>query len=212
MPVPRLPLLLVGALFLVSPLAAQGRDNPYLRPVDDDGAPHARRRGGAYVSAGLGAGGEAIADLGAPAPYTPSRIRPTLNFAIGGTVSQQLRLGFEGFAWFNLPDGGTLETVSAAMIGGRFYPAASSGFYLHAAGGIGRYGQDAIDDLCGCTEPITSDYGLAWSIGAGYETPLTRGIWLGPTVDLFRTNIAGPSGYRERVLNVGISVTFDGHD
>jgi hypothetical protein len=178
--------------------------------VDDE--PGSTRRGGVYASGGVGFGGEAIADLGTPGPYTQSRIRPTLNFAVGGTVNQQLRLGFEGFAWFNLSDGGTIETVSAAMVGGRLYPAGSSGLYLHAAGGLGRYGQDAIDDICGCTEPITSDYGLAWTIGAGYETPIARGIWLGPTVDLVRMNITGPSGYRERVLNVGITLTFDGHD
>ncbi len=204
---PRIPALVVGALCTVSPLAAQGHDNPYLRPVNDD--PGAPRRGPYFASVGLGFGGEGIADLGAPTPYTPSRIRPTLNLAIGGSVGQHLRVGLEGFAWFNISNGGTLETVTTVMLGGRFYPARSSGLFLHAAGGFGRYGQDEIDNSCGCSVPITSDYGLAWSIGAGYEAWVGRGLWLGPSVEMVRMNITGPTGYRERVLNVGLTLTFD---
>lgn len=202
--------LLLSAVCFAGPLLAQEHDNPYLRPVSDH--PEGTRRGPYYASFGLGLGGEGIADLGAPAPYTSSRIRPTVNIGVGATVGQQLRLGLEGFAWFNITGDGALETVTAAMVGARVYPLGASGLYLRAAGGFGRYGQDVIDEYCNCTAPITSDYGLAWAIGGGFEAPVARGVWLGPSIEMVRMDITGPSGYRERVINVGLSLTFDGHD
>ncbi|MEO8140023.1 MAG: hypothetical protein ABI742_10270 [Gemmatimonadota bacterium] len=210
MRIPSLPALVVGTACLVAPLAAQEHENPYLRQVDDAGE---ARRGPYYASAGVGLGGEAIADLGAPAgPYTASRIRPTLNLALGANVGQQLRVGLEGFAWFNVTRDGALETVTAAMVGARVYPLRASGLYLRAAGGFGRYGQESMDDYCGCSATITSDFGLAWTVGGGFEAPVARGLWLGPSIEMVRMNFTGPSGYRERVINFGLTLTFDGHD
>ncbi len=210
MRIPRLAALLAGAFCLAGPLVAQEHENPYLRPVDDD--PAGARRGPYYASFGLGLGGEGIAGLGAPGPYSSSRIRPTVNLALGATLGQQLRVGFEGFAWFNVTGDGALETVTAAMLGARVYPLRASGLYLRGAGGFGRYGQDLTDSYCGCSSTITSDYGLAWSVGGGFEAPVARGIWLGPSIEMVRMDITGPSGYRERVINVGLTLTFDGHD
>jgi hypothetical protein len=65
-------------------------------------------------------------------------------------------------------------------------------------------------DDCGCDGAIVSDYGFAWLVGAGFEAPVRRGLWIGPTVEMLRMNVTGPGGYRERVINVGISITFDG--
>ncbi len=236
----RTPLSLAALLLLLpqaGALAAQSRtDNPYLREVPDSAdtdtveaeipdraeAPPRRamihreessfpRRGGYYASFGVGVGGEAIADLGAPAPYTPSRIRPTLSIGVGAGLGQSVRLGLEGFAWFNLTGDGALETVTTAMIAARVYPIATSGLYLRAGGGFGRYGVDLQDYYCDCSYPITQDYGLAWSVGGGYELPVGRGLWLGPSVELVRMDVSGPAGYRERVLNFGLTLTFDGH-
>ena len=172
MRIPRLAALLVGAFCFAGPLVAQDHDNPYLRPVSDD--PAGTRRGPYYASLGVGLGGEGIASLGAPGPYTSSRIRPTVNLALGATIGQQLRLGFEGFAWFNVTGDGALETVTAAMLGARVYPLSASGLYLRAAGGFGRYGQDVLDDYCNCTTPIASDFGFAWSVG-GIAGPFLAG-------------------------------------
>jgi hypothetical protein len=180
--------------------------NPYLREVRES---RSHRRGPMYASFGLGLGSEAIADLGAPAPYSPSRVRPTLSIGLGANVGQALRVGFDGFAWFNLTNDGAVETVTAAMLGGRFYPIPSSGLYLRAAGGFGRYGIDVTDD-CGCSTALVSDYGLAYALGAGFEVPVGRGLWLGPSLEMVRIDITGPGGYRERVLNFGITLTYDG--
>lgn len=197
-----------------------GGGNPYLREVGREGASEhsgnhsggrasSYRRGPIWVSGSLGAGGEAIAAPGAPGPYNRSRIAPTFSFAIGGTVGQQLRLGFEGFVWFNPMGDNTLETVTAGMVTGRVYPIRTSGLFIKSGFGLGRYGQDVMDD-CGCDGAIVSDYGFAWLVGAGFEAPVGRGLWVGPTVEMLRMNVTGPDGYRERVINVGISITFDG--
>jgi hypothetical protein len=188
----------------------RGEGNPYLREVGRD-HDHARsRRGPVWVGGSFGLGGEAIAAPGSLTPWDRSRLAPTLSIGIGGTVGQSLRLGLEGFVWFN-PNGDVLETVSAGMLTGRVYPIRTSGLFLKSGLGIGRYGQDAIDD-CGCNTTLVSDYGLAWLLGAGFEAPVGRGLWLGPTVEMLRMNVTGPDGYRERVINFGISITYDGKD
>jgi hypothetical protein len=185
--------------------------NPYLREVREP-RDNPYRRGSYYAGFGLGFGSEAIAGLGAPAPYSNSRVRPTLNLSVGAGVGQALRVGLDGFVWFNVTPDGALETVSTLMVAGRVYPASTSGLYFRAAGGFGRYGQDALDDYCGCSAPITEQYGLAYALGAGFEVPVSRGLWIGPSVEMIRMNINGPDGYRERVLNLGLTLTYDGHN
>jgi len=182
--------------------------NPYLREVREEGRT-SYRRGPIWISGSLGAGGEAIAAPGVPGPYSRSRIAPTVSFGIGGTVGQQLRLGFDGFVWFNPMGGGTVETVTAGLVTGRVYPLRTSGLFFKTGAGFGRYGQDVIDD-CGCDAALVSDYGFAWMVGGGFEAPVSRGLWLGPTIEMLRMNVSGPDGYRERVINFGISITFDG--
>ncbi len=181
--------------------------NPYLREVREERAPY--RRGPIWISGSLGAGGEAIAAPSMAGPYSHSRIAPTVSFGIGGTVGQQLRLGFDGFVWVNPMGGGTVETVTAGLVTGRVYPFRTSGLYLKTGAGFGRYGQDVIDD-CGCDAALVSDYGFAWLVGGGFEAPVSRGLWVGPTIEMLRMNVRGPDGYRERVINFGISITFDG--
>jgi len=192
------------------PIRDRRGGNPYLREVREP-RQSAFRRGRFWASAGLGAGGEAVATLGAPGPYTAARVRPTLSAGFGTTIGQQLRLGLDGFAWFNVTNAGALETITAGLIGARVYPFPSSGLYLRTGAGFGRYGQDLTDD-CGCSEPLVQDWGFAWMLGGGYEIPVSRGLWIGPSVEMLRMNVTGPDGYRERVLNIGVTLTFDGND
>ena len=184
--------------------------NPYLREVSEPR--RSLRRGPVYAGFGLGFGSEAIATLGVPAPYSSGRTRPTLEFSLGATVNQSLRLGLDGFAWFNFPGDGSLESVSALLLGARFYPFAENGLYLRAAGGVGRYGRDNLGDNCGCSGPIVEQVGFAYALGGGFEVPVGRGVSFGPSVEVVRMNIDGPDGYRERVINFGFTVTFDGKD
>jgi hypothetical protein len=158
----------------------------------------------------VGFGSEAIATLGAPGPYTSSRTRPTLGVGLGANINSMLRLGLDGFVWFNVTGDGALETVSALMLGARVYPIPGDGLYFRAAGGIGRYGQDLLDEGCDCSSAVVENYGLAYALGAGFEVPVGRRLSLGPMVEMVRFDVGGPDGYRERVLNFGLSLTFDG--
>ncbi len=195
----------------VEPRQPRHRDgsNPYLREVREES--HGRRRGNFWAAGSLGVGGEAIAAPGSMTPWGQSRTAPTLSFGIGGTLSNSFRLGVEGFAWFK-PGDQTLESVTTLMVTGRLYPLARSGLFLKSGIGFGRYGVDEFDN-CGCgNTTLVSDYGLAWSVGAGFETPVSHGLSIGPMVEMTRMNVSGPDGYRERVVNFGISLTFDGAD
>jgi hypothetical protein len=186
----------------------RGEGNPYLREVRKE-RPSIYRRGPVWIGGSLGAGGEAIAAVEAPSLYNRSRLAPTFSFGFGGMVGQQLRIGLEAFVWFNPQGDNTVETVSAGMITGRVYPIRTSGLFIKSGFGLGRYGQDVMDD-CDCGGTIVAEYGFAWLVGAGFEAPVGGGLSVGPTVEMLRMNVSGPDGYRERVINIGISITFDG--
>ena len=231
------PLACLLALVLAAPLAAQESSdslppvdsatghprrspdratNPYLREVPDDeplsvAREKMHRRGGLWGTIGAGVGTEAVLFPGPGASYSVSRTRPTVSGAIGGTVSQFMRIGLEGFAWFNPHGDGLVETISAAMVGARVYPFAGAGLYLHAAGGFGFYNLEDHYDPCGCHGSVISDVGGAWSFGAGLELPLKRGLWIGPTVEVLHVDMMAPVDYRERVIHFGLALTFDGH-
>ncbi len=183
--------------------------NPYLREVDEPATRH--ERGRYYATVAIGAGSEAIASLGPGTPFSPSRTRPTLNAGVGFNVGQQLRIGVDGFGWFNGHSDGTLETVTALLVGGRVYPFPRAGLYLRAAGGVGIYDIGDYDWNCGCTVNGTTEVGLAWSLGGGIEFPISRSLSLGPTAEVVRFNVTGPGGYRERVVNLGLSLMVDTH-
>lgn len=183
----------------------RGEPNPYLREVREH---RKTRRGPVWLTGSLGVGGEAVASPTSLAPYSQARLAPTLSIGAGGTIGQSLRLGLEGFVWFR-PQDDVVESVGAAMVTGKVYPFKSAGLFLKSGFGLGRYGVSEIDCECGS---LVSDYGFAWMIGGGIEAPVGRGLWLGPTFEMLRMNVTGPDGYRERVINVGISITYDGKD
>jgi hypothetical protein len=192
-----------------------GRKNPYLREVPDEepqnaAADRLHKRGGMWGSIGAGAGTESVLYPGPTSTYSVSRTRPTLSGAIGGTVGQFMRIGLEGFGWFNLDGNGYVETISSFMVGARVYPLPGTGLYFHAAGGFGFYNVGDYYDPCGCHSSVISDIGGAWSLGAGLEVPLKRGVWIGPTIEVLHVDMMNPVDYRERVIHFGLSLTFDG--
>jgi hypothetical protein len=231
------PIACLLALALAAPLAAQqpsdsappadstaGRPhrpppragNPYLREVPDDeplvvATDKMHRRGGLWATIGAGAGTEAVTFPGPNSTYSAGRTKPTVSGAIGGTVGQFMRIGLEGFLWFDPHGNGVVETISALTVGARVYPFSGAGLYLHAAGGVGFYNLEDFYDPCGCYGPMISDVGGAWSFGAGLELPLKRGLWIGPTVEVLHVDMASPVDYRERVIHFGLALTFDGH-
>lgn len=199
----------------LTPLAAQD-ENPWLREVDEE--EESPETGPYYASLGLGAASLGVATNAAPLFYSPNRTVPALSLALGGMVAPPLGLELDLFGWFNFTGNGTVESVTTLMFGGRLRPIPGSRLYLRAGAGIGAYilqWEDSwwdswLGDDCDCDAAINTDIGLAWSVAAGYEAHVGRGLWLGPSVELIRMNVAGPNGYRQRMVNIGLTLTFDG--
>jgi hypothetical protein len=161
-------------------------------------------RGGFWGAIGVGAGGESF-DLRDGAGYNSQLYRPTLDLRLGGTVSQNLRLGGEALAWIN-DRGRQTETLSSFLFIAQYYPMTTSGLYLKGGVGIGRNEVD-FDDGVGFG---VGDTGFAGLLGAGWEIRVGRKVYLNPAIDLVQHAYSGRSGgnYRERLVNFGFGVVF----
>jgi hypothetical protein len=164
--------------------------------------PEGSRRG-FWLGLGVGAGGESN-DIAGPG-YSDLFYQPTVSFRAGGTVGSHLRLGGEVLSWFD-EDGDAVSSLSSLLFVAQIYPLASAGLYLKAGLGVGRnalefdYGFDV------------GDTGFAGLIGAGYELRVGRRLFLNPYVDLVGHSYNGRAGgdYRERLVNFGLGVLFQG--
>jgi hypothetical protein len=199
--------LAVGA---VPALHAQGRDRGLVE------LPRRAARSGMYLTLGLGAGLDQYRyhDL---TEYTDWVSSPAAVLRIGGTPNQNVRLGGELFGWWNSfynsdPDiqQNSTQTFSAALLDAQFFPSRQAGFYVKGGLGFGRSATSfEFDRSVGIS-------GVVWSVGAGYDLPLSRSLAIAPTIDLYQGsfNHAGEptESYTERVLNIGASLTFQaGH-
>ncbi len=159
-------------------------------------------RAGFWAGLGLGAGGESF-DVRDGAGYSPELYRPTVSLRLGGTVSQQLRLGGEILAWIN-ERGPAVESLTSFLFIGQLYPISTAGLYLKGGAGLGRNAVD-FEDGYG-----VGDTGFAGLVGAGWELRVGRRFYLNPAVDLVEHRYTGRGGerYRERLVNLGIGVLF----
>lgn len=157
-------------------------------------------RRGFWLGLGFGAGGESY-DLRTGAGYSAVFYQPTVSLRLGGTVSQQLRLGGEVLSWIN-EQGDAVESLSSALFVAQFYPASSLGLYLKGGLGIGRNAIDFDDGF------DVGDTGFAALIGAGYELRLGRRFYLNPVIDLVGHSYSDRFGgsYRERLVNFGLGI------
>lgn len=187
-----------AAIALLSAAALGAQETPRgLAEVHEGG------RGGFWGALGLGAGGESF-DLRNGGGYSGELYRPTVSLRLGGTLNQQLRLGGEFLVWIN-EDGPAVETLSSALFIAQLYPVSSAGLYLKGGLGIGRNAVDFPDDGYG-----VGDTGFAGLVGAGWELPLGRRVYLIPSIDLVGHSYTGRGGesYRERLVNFGLGIGF----
>jgi hypothetical protein len=157
-------------------------------------------RRGFWLGLGFGAGGESY-DLRTGAGYSEVLYQPTVSLRMGGTVSQQLRLGGEALSWIN-EQGHAVESLSSALFVAQFYPVSKLGFYLKGGLGIGRNAIDFDDGF------DVGDTGFAALIGTGYELRLGRRFYLNPVIDLVGHSYDDRFGgsYRERLVNFGLGI------
>jgi hypothetical protein len=188
----------------------------YLSPVDAQGRPSGGRdrglvelsrpgvRGGFYAGIGLGDGMEQYKFAGDP--YTDRISKPSLAIRLGGTPSEQVRLGAELFGWTNpINDGVTdSENFGLAMLSVQFFPAPQSGFYLKGGAGF------AVSGVSYQNGSSTNETGFGFGLGAGYEFQLSRAVAIGPTADWYQGSFTkrNDATLTERVLNLGVAVTF----
>ncbi len=169
-------------------------------------------RGGFFITGGIGAGREQFKFSGED-DYSESLTSPTLTLRFGGTPSPRVRLGVELFGWsgdgeetsLNVIDPYT-DTFGTATGTIQFYPFPSDGLWIKGGAGYARsernYDDPQLRDAV--------ENGFAWSVGAGYEFPLSRSISIGPSVQLQQGSFSqrNEPTLHERVLNIGVEVTF----
>jgi opacity protein-like surface antigen len=185
-------------------LSAQSRD----RGIVEISSPGPRS--GLFVTGGLGDGMDRYKyqDLSS---YTDWLSSPAAVLRIGGTPNSSIRLGGELFGWWNsfydtdLEENST-ETFTAALLSVQLYPAPRGGFYVKGGIGLGRSGTSyEIEESIGKNA-------FVWSVGAGYDIPLSRSVSIAPTIDFyqgaFNRRGAPTDSYTEQVLNIGASLTF----
>lgn len=198
--------MVTAALVLGSGAAATAQErggNPDLVEVKGGGG----SRGGFWSFVGMGAGGESNR-LASEGGYTGALYKPTFTLRMGGTINPYVRLGGELFTWFNW-EGARFENLGSVMAIAQVYPVPTAGLFVKGGGGIAWNGVTVQDDW-GYYGPYYSDVGFGWTVGAGYEIPLSRKVGLVPTVDYTWHRYDGRTfeTYYERVLNFGLSVSF----
>lgn len=195
--------ILLAALFAVSaaslaPLAAQrsSRDRGIVELAPEP------TRGGFYATLGVGAGREQY-KFSDQNEFTDALTKPTIAIRLGGTPNANVRVGAELFGWGSEVEEGT-ESFSTALLSAQIYPSQTAGLYLKAGGGIARSGIDFDNGSS------TFETGFGWTLGAGYDLPLSRSVSLGPTIDLYQGSFTqrNEPTLTERVLNIGVQVTF----
>ena len=204
-------LALVALMGVTSTLDAQGRRRPGSDRdrgiVELDNSYH---RGGFFITGGLGAGGEQY-KFEDEDDYTDRLTKPTLMLRIGGTPNSSTRIGGEFFGWGNnvtatIDQEAGMEQFGAALLVGQFFPVRNQGLFVKAGGGIGMSGFDFDDPIF----EDNNETGFAWSVGAGYDIPLSRNFSIAPSIDLYQASFSqrDEPTLSERVLNIGVQVTF----
>lgn len=163
-----------------------------------------RRRAGFWLGASVGAGRESFDVKDDGLGYSNSLTEPTVALRLGGTVSEQFRLGGETIVWFHDVPGGT-ESLSSLLFVAQYYPLRRGPVFLKAGAGLGRSGVDFRDGVS------ISDVGFAVALGGGLEIPVSRRVAVAPVVDWVQQFYSGGRevvDYRERLLHVGIGVVF----
>ena len=182
--------------------------NAQRKGLVDVSPPHFRH--GFWLEGSLGWGEEQYKF--ANDPYTETLGKPTFGLRLGGTVGPHLRLGGEWNIWSNnyqnLDDLNNPvdvnETLNAILAIARVYP--TKGLGLFAKGGVGLGITHAGVEFGNST----TETGLAYSAGLGWEIKLGKEIFFTPAVDWYWSSYEqrGDDTLYEKLFNVSIAVTW----
>ena len=142
------------ALVLVTPFAAN--------------AQNAQTREGFWFNLGLGVGSLGCSDCG-----DERETGATGGLALGGTISKQWLVGGFSNGWTKTVDGVTI-TAGTLVLGARFYPSPTGGFFLVGGIGIGRL------DVEVPGFGSVGETGTGALLGLGYDVRLASNVSMTP--------------------------------
>jgi hypothetical protein len=151
------PLLLIGVLLFAGPPG------------------HAQGRHGVWMEAGMGYGS---ASFSCDTCDRSQRLGGySVTVALGGTLSQHVRLGGDYRNWFNgLKPSGPLAGISTIELVLSYYPRIRGGPFVEASGGLSLYnlgkGTGDIIDPYSSDTTYYSGTGRGFTLAAGWEFPI----------------------------------------
>jgi len=169
-------LIVAGLLLGTTSLAAQ----------EEPANKHERK--GFWVGFGLGYGWLHIEDAdGSEGGFSG-------NFSIGGTISQNVLLGFQTNGWYKSVDGVGLGfgTATAAV---HFYPSKTGGLFLTGGLGLATFRLEGFD--------AENDFGLV--LGGGWDLRVARNTSISPFVNFFGGSFDGTT---VSVIQFGAGIMF----
>ena len=101
-------------------------------------------------------------------------------FRLGGTPSQKVLLGFESIAWVREVDGASLGRGNGSFVV-QFYPSERGGAFFKGGVGLSTIARATVS---GNTTTSTSENGVGFTLGAGWDVRLGRNIYFVPNLDL----------------------------
>jgi len=180
----------------------QSGPNPYLREIRDRAKPVW------WESIALGAGSRALRYSGVSEAYRPGSTGATLTAEVGRRFNQHAGLGLEYLGWlgdFQEDFVGALQSLLAIA---RVHPLGAVGPFLKVGGGLATYSvYDMVYD-----ELASFDLGVAYVVGAGWDIPMGRELVISPIIEWQHFTLAGDQTYRGKLLNVGLMITWSGHE
>lgn len=118
--------------------------------------------------------------------------------SLGGTITDRFLLGVGTSGWYKSENGYTVNggTFDTRI---RFYPSATSGFFLTGGLGLGHL-TESLDGFVSVTE-----YGVGALFGLGWDIRVGRNVSLTPFYNGFAVQTANADG---NVAQIGLGVTI----
>ncbi len=111
--------------------------------------------------------------------YSDAFMAPTAIVQIGGSPSENAMIALEVSYWRVAADT-TARDYGLGMAVIRYYPLTDTPLFVKLGAGVGRYGEERIEE--DGSRWVLSGSGFAIQGGVGYEFPLTAGFRAGPAI------------------------------
>ena len=176
--------------------------NPYLREIRDRAKPVW------WESIALGAGSRALRYPGVRKTYGPGSTGATLTAEVGRRFNQHAGLGLEYVGWLGDFQEDFIGALQSLLAIARVHPLGAVGPFLKVGAGLATY---SVYDMA-YDELATLDVGVAYVVGAGWDIRMNRELVISPIVEWQHFTLAGDRTYHGKLLNVGLMITWSGHE